>query len=292
MDVYTSLSANIGNMCFKVLPSYFESSLGAEPSAKLTPHIHGTFELHTVFKDSITMEVEDQTFTMNTGDSVLVFPNALHRRRSAEENSEFFALRFSVEKIVDSAKKDYFTILSKYISNPKNHMVLQNNPSIIEHLHKIRSYLSLETTFSTEKIEAHLILLFTEMFLPIISQSENKSTFIQKTSTYDATINQIQLFFNLHYMENVTLSTLATRLCLSQKQTQHLIKKAFGTNFRECLSKVRLKTAKTLLSETNKEVQEIATEVGYLSYNGFYLAFKSKFGITPAEYRTKKRASH
>ena len=47
----------------------------------------------------------------------------------------------------------------------------------------------------------------------------------------------------------------------------------------------RMELAEIYLQNPNKTLEEIAYEVGYLSYSGFELCFKRYFGMTP----TKKR---
>jgi AraC-like DNA-binding protein len=97
----------------------------------------------------------------------------------------------------------------------------------------------------------------------------------------------IEDYFNEHYMEDVTLKDLANRLYLSEKQTDRMIKKAFGEGFSQHLCKIRMLIAKDLLTDTDKDVSEIALDVGYKSYNGFYLAFKQYVKMTPNQYRAK-----
>lgn len=58
--------------------------------------------------------------------------------------------------------------------------------------------------------------------------------------------------------------------------------------FNEHLIKIRLKNAKKFLKETKMDVKSVAEAVGYKSYNGFYLAFKNEYNVTPLEYRENK----
>ena len=99
----------------------------------------------------------------------------------------------------------------------------------------------------------------------------------------------IQVFFVKNYTFDITLGDLAAILKLSEKQTGRLVKKACGTDFQSYLTELRLKNAKRLLKETDDELQKIAEDIGYKSYNGFYLAFKKGFGMTPIVYRKKHR---
>ena len=47
--------------------------------------------------------------------------------------------------------------------------------------------------------------------------------------------------------------------------------------------------SKQMLDDTRMRVEEIAYAVGYENYVSFYNAFKRLEGITPSEYRMRKR---
>jgi len=99
---------------------------------------------------------------------------------------------------------------------------------------------------------------------------------------------QIQEYFNEYYMESITLGELSRLLNLSEKQTDRIIKKAYGTGFKQRLSRVRLKNAQELLKNTDLEIRIVAQQSGYQSYNGFYLAFRKQYECTPQEYREQQ----
>ena len=88
-------------------------------------------------------------------------------------------------------------------------------------------------------------------------------------------------------MENISLKNLSEILYLSEKQTDRMIKKAFGEGFRQHLCRIRMLVAQRLLTDTDKSVEKIADEVGYRSYNGFYISFRQKHNMTPIEYRNQ-----
>jgi AraC-like DNA-binding protein len=51
-----------------------------------------------------------------------------------------------------------------------------------------------------------------------------------------------------------------------------------------------LERAKTLLEDTDDTIDQIASKVGFDSYNGFSTAFKKAFSIPPTTYRNKQTA--
>ncbi len=64
-----------------------------------------------------------------------------------------------------------------------------------------------------------------------------------------------------------------------------LFKKEVGCTIGEYLQQKRIKTAKTLLKETNLSVKEIAAKVGYADAAYFARRFKKETDLTPSDYR-------
>ena len=54
---------------------------------------------------------------------------------------------------------------------------------------------------------------------------------------------------------------------------------------------VRMQKAKFLLKNEDLSISEIAFKVGFSSQAYFATVFKSKFAVTPSEYREKKKGN-
>lgn len=67
----------------------------------------------------------------------------------------------------------------------------------------------------------------------------------------------------------------------------HLYKKLMcitGKGPAEFIRIIRLKRSKQLLKESQKQIAEIAYEVGFSSPKRFTVNFKNEFGISPSDY--------
>lgn len=81
-------------------------------------------------------------------------------------------------------------------------------------------------------------------------------------------------FFSNNYSADITLKSLAKELHLSEKQTERLVVKCMGCNFKKALTTVRMNTAEQLIAEGKLPLSEIAEYVGYRSYSGFWKAYQ------------------
>ncbi|GBG10511.1 putative AraC family transcriptional regulator [Paenibacillus agaridevorans] len=78
---------------------------------------------------------------------------------------------------------------------------------------------------------------------------------------------------------------MANDLNMSAAYLSTYIKEKTGTNFIDHLNGLRMAKAKELLTETARQVSDIAREVGYLNVTSFNRLFKKTTGISPTEYR-------
>lgn len=100
-------------------------------------------------------------------------------------------------------------------------------------------------------------------------------------------IEKVVNYVNRHYTEDVTLKELCEKFSYSRSYMSHNFSKYTGTKFREYVTVLRLKTARSLLCHSNLTVTETALSVGFSDPNYFSKVFRSEYGLAPREYRKK-----
>lgn len=96
----------------------------------------------------------------------------------------------------------------------------------------------------------------------------------------------------LHMVEtsrdpNLSLESIADVVGVHPVTLSRIFKQQTGMNFVRYLVRSRLQHAKALLLKSDKKINEISEEVGYVDYRYFRSLFKKEFGITPSEYRRR-----
>ena len=107
----------------------------------------------------------------------------------------------------------------------------------------------------------------------------------QKQTSYQLTraIEYIQE----HYMEDLSLSAVASSVYVSEYYLSHLFRKEMNLTFSDYVIKVRIDKARELLREdTSARIQEIADKVGFNDPNYFAKTYKKHTGISPREYQS------
>lgn len=275
------LNFNIGNIGIKLSMQGFSA---ITDKAGSSTHSHAEFEYHFVLKGNAVIKFDNILENVSLNSAILVFPGTFHKFLKSETESNVLSLSFSIKK--NRYGTDYFSEIQNKLST-LNYLILEENATITELVRGIISTVYSKNTFAIEEMRARLTLLFINMFSKLTKgESTNKQLSSQE---YDTRVYIIEEYFNEHYMENITLNELSSRLYLGKQQTERIIKKIYGVGFRQRLSKIRIKSAMELLSETNKSILDVSEAVGYESYNGFYTAFKKITGTTPEKWRANNK---
>ena len=104
---------------------------------------------------------------------------------------------------------------------------------------------------------------------------------IKRTKLLQAITNYI----NKHYRENLTLKKISEEIYISENYISHLFKRETGITPMQYLMQRRLGEAQSLLTESNRQIAEIADSLGFNSDAYFSKMFKKYVKVTPKEYR-------
>lgn len=273
MKDLTTFSFNVGNIGIKLYMRGF-SIIGDKTGSPR--HSHTEFEYHFIMRGNAILQFDDKKMILEENSAIVVFPNVSHRFLKSETETSVLSLSFSIKK--NKSGIDYFSGL-KPNSIKNGFVVIENTADLIP---LIISTVYSKRLFAVEEMRSLLTLLFTNIIRKL--SNSNTDNEILLTQEYDRGYI-IEEFFNKQFMNDVTLTDLASQLYLSNQQTERTVKKIYNEGFNKHLTKVRIDKAQKLLMETKKSVVEIAELVGYNSYNGFYIAFKKETNTNPIKWK-------
>ncbi len=102
-------------------------------------------------------------------------------------------------------------------------------------------------------------------------------------------IEHLRAYVDEHYGEDLSLSAMAERFCVSRFQISRLFKQSFGVNYQDYVLSVRMKAAARLLTHSNMRLYEISVAVGFDEPSYFSNVFKKTYGLSPRAYRIRER---
>ena len=101
----------------------------------------------------------------------------------------------------------------------------------------------------------------------------------------DMAILQIQHWLEEHYTEKFRLEDVASRHGMSIRNFMRRFQAATGDKPLHYLQRLRIETAKSLLSASRKSIKTISYEVGYDDASFFARLFRQHTGLSPNQYR-------
>jgi AraC family transcriptional regulator len=84
---------------------------------------------------------------------------------------------------------------------------------------------------------------------------------------------------------DLDLSTLAAESGYSRSHFLRTFRAAMGCSPHQCLTRLRVEQAKTILRENSISLIDIALDCGFSSHAHFSNTFRQIVGVTPSEYR-------
>ncbi|MDO4179891.1 MAG: AraC family transcriptional regulator [Bacteroidales bacterium] len=184
--------------------------------------------------------------------------------------------------------KDY-TFFSYDVSEAL-HLSLQERETIIDCLRKIDD----EINNGKDRHSNTIIASAIELFLNYCTRFYDRQFITRKKANKDILTRFEELLDNYftsdkpQHLGTPTVAWCADQLHLSANYFGDLIKKETGKSAQEYVQQKTMDTAKTLLSDSDKTISEIAYYLGYQYPQYFSRAFKKWTGMTPNEYRVKE----
>jgi two-component system response regulator YesN len=102
-------------------------------------------------------------------------------------------------------------------------------------------------------------------------------------------IKRALTFVREHYSHELTVTSVARQLNISEEYFCRLFKKETGYTFVNYLTHYRIHVAAGLLKNYSIMVSEAAEQVGYTDANYFSNTFKRIMNVSPSEYQTLNR---
>lgn len=229
-------------------------------------HLHDYYELIYIYSGSIQQTVNDNKYLTKHGYFTLVEPGSTHSY-SHIEHSELINICFTeYSDTLDSALSNYF--------NQTTALKDSDIPLVEGLIHSLESELKQADNYSTYNATNCLNWLLT--------------IFIRNASNINDSNNQWGVLHSyiMNNYSTVTLEEAAKLMNLSKSYFCRVFKNTFSTSFYKYLTNIRIQRAKSLLSDSQMSIAEIAEKVGYVNgYCHFFETFKKQVGMTPLEFR-------
>ena len=98
-------------------------------------------------------------------------------------------------------------------------------------------------------------------------------------------LSSIEKDISEHYAENISLRNLGEKYYMNSSYLGQVFRKKYNVSFKDYLTNIRINEAAKMLLMSDKKINQIAEEVGYMDCDYFIRKFIEIKGCTPSKYR-------
>lgn len=231
-------------------------------------HFHKNLELIYVVKGNVKCIINNTEYTLNAGDYGLCLPYDIHSYIPNPDTLYWVGV-FS---------EDYVRLFANHIRGKSAKGFVFKCPESTDCL--------LQNTLISEKIPSDYILkaclyAVCDAFLSNVEIFEDFND--KKTN-----IAYIVQYIYENHTKNISLKDISKLLGYDYNYVSRYFHSTFNMSFTNFLNIYRLETAVMMLEVTDKKITEIALESGFQSVRSFNHTFRTKFNISPSEYKKNK----
>lgn len=230
-------------------------------------HMHDCYEMILVPEGSLAVDVNQQSYTVDAGEGVLIFPNQVHWIHTEAYNR--YVLCLFNHRLINS-----------YHMNVADKLPASN---------KFRC-----DPFYMEKMKAlpaeGAVLAVKGILYSLCYEFDRDRRYLAFEKSPHHLLSSIFQFIEQNYRKSCSLAELSKSLGYDYHYLSSYFRKNTGMLYGEYVNQVRINCACYLLRESDMPVMAVSKECGYGSHRTFVRNFREQTGQSPAEYRKTERA--
>ena len=231
-------------------------------------HIHQFAELILMLDGTMNVLVGNRTETIHGGQFALILPFQLHGYTSEEEN-HLVIYTFSPK------------LISTFMQNAEG----KTGERAVFDASPISRQMFIDyITREKKSADAALYTVLSCIYSMLADFTQQVRLIPSPPDTN--VISKLLMYMREHFQTDITLEAVAHAIGYNANYLSRCIRSSFGLNYCRLLACIRIEHAKSLLTETSKNILEIAMESGFGSERSFHRQFQAITGMTPGKYRS------
>ena len=258
---------------------------------ELKKHSHDFFEITFITKGNGYHVINNNHHTIKQGNLFLITPKSEHNLLPANPSEAFewinvlFFPSVISTSLIDMV--DTTDILKVLISSESLHyntkelsdIELQNDAQEFQHIFE-----EMQQEFQARKAGYQNLL---KGYLEILLVKIVRAYFYDPTSDTEISQKVLNYLREKSFQNDLNLEELAKRTFYSPQYFRKLFKSKTGIPLSTFIRQKRLDYAKQLLENTDLSISGVMEKAGFNDTKSFYAAFKSAYGVTPANMRNR-----
>ncbi|MCR5101536.1 MAG: AraC family transcriptional regulator [Butyrivibrio sp.] len=271
-------------------PVYEEISANLEifykTSTHVSPHLHKALEMVYVTAGTLEVGIGQNLYHMNKGDFATIFPGLIHHYQVFDSNP-CRAVYILVDPALCGIYSDTIQNLcpeTPVIEAKKLHPDVEYSvASLLQNFAKDHSsdsaFISNQTKPESNMLNQAFVQIIMSRCFPLYNMVD-RSNF-----SSDDIIFRTVSYISAHYIEDISLTSVAKALYISPYTLSRVFSGTFHTNFNSYLNEIRLEQAVKILQYTDDSITDAYLNAGFESQRTFNRVFKERYHISPREFR-------
>lgn len=260
-------------------------------------HWHPELEFNVITRGTIEYYVENEHYTLCAGQGILKNANVLHMAEPAQNTpgAEMFSIIMDAQFIAPARS----VIYQKYVApleQSQRLMCLPLSPDepwqreILQALHGAYA----QSQAESGPFELHIHRLMCQVWQTLYEHVHLLPERPLSTSelTDQVRIKQMIAYIQTHFAEKITLEDIAAQASISRNSCLNCFRRVLGLSPMEYVIDQRLESALHLLLSSDGTIAETAIACGFGDASYFGKVFRRRLGLTPTQYRERKRGDH
>ena len=249
-------------------------------------HWHSTVEIIMPLENTYTVVMNKTTYHLKEKEILIIPPGELHELTPPSSGYRLVLL-FDLSAL---NKFKGFTRLFSLFSL-SSLITAETMPEIYEKERELLLQVAEEYADGGDLAEPSILALLIQFFVLLARNEEDTVPAAlpamqpNKQREYIEKFNIIFDYIEHHYMEDITLDSVAAQIGFSKFHFSRLFRQFTDTSFYDYLCARRIKAAEALLLDPNLPITEIALQSGFASISTFNRVFKNFKKCTPTEFK-------
>ncbi len=255
----------------------------ADDSLSQSYHFHNGYELIFIEKGSSEFIINDKQMHYHQNDIIFINQMERHQMRPLSDEYIRYVIIFEPEYFDQFIHDHMLCSIFKqrpanfqngfHLPEPSAAFALELLKACVNECENKNQFFKMAIMSNTLALLIHLYRNFTSLFPSV------------RTNSTTAAASNIQNYIDQHYLEDLSVDSLAKEFHLNRYYIMEFFKDVTGYTLKQYIILKRISYAKNLLYYSDKNVSEIAAASGFNNVSNFIRAFKNHEKVTPLKFR-------
>lgn len=236
-------------------------------------HAHSYYHLFMVRSGPVDFTVDDQSYTLNNGETLLAKPGVMHGlNNNSDTLARCYEVKFTASTQVLQRRLDFIPAVL-----PKNEFATYLVRELVKE--------STRAELSTPAFVADYLMALLNFYHREYGSQEEAETSVIDVVGYSEVSQKIVQYLEENFDREVPLQEVADVIGLNKNYVCSLFKRDTGMTIGTTMTIIRIRKAAELISFSDMSLQQVAESTGFSNLSHFNRIFKRVVGIPPGQYR-------